>query len=198
MPPGGRPPLTRNVIAFNPPGGAPVLGAVVLDTSFVTDALLAGQSRHTVCLSYLSSLAVSGTMVFFNRLLELELAEVAYKVAIKERYGNKHARQMRTDGRALRRASRLADRLASQWEAALANFAWARAEVDDVVDEIPALMRRGLASYDAVHAATALKLGVAHLVTTDSGFGLVRQTDLTVVTEHSLLAACRRRRKRSI
>ena len=198
MSPGGRPPLTHNVVAFNPAGGAPVLAGVVLDTSFVADALLVGQPRHAPCLGFLSFLAVWGTTVYFNRLLELELAEVAYKVAIKVRFGTRRARQMRTDGRALRRASRLADRLAPNWEGALANFSWARAEIEDVVDELPALMRRGLASYDAVHAATALKLGVGHLVTTDSGFGLVRQPDLTIVTDQSLLVACRRHRKRSI
>ena len=81
---------------------------------------------------------------------------------------------------------------------ALANFTWACAGIEDVVDAYPLLMWRGLASYDAVHAATALKLGVGHLVTTDSGFGLVRQPDSTIVTDQSLLAACRRHRKRSI
>jgi predicted nucleic acid-binding protein len=164
----------------------------------VVDALLVAQPRHSVCNSYLASLALSGTEVYFNRLLELELAEVAYKVAVKERFGNSRARRMRTDGRALRRASRLAERLSSSWDGILANFTWARVEVQEVADEVPALMRRGLGSYDAVHAATALKLGVGHLVTTDSGFGLVREPDLTIVTDQSLLAACRRHRKRGL
>jgi predicted nucleic acid-binding protein len=136
--------------------------------------------------------------VYFNRLLDLELAEVAYKIAVKEQFGSRRARQMRSDGRALRRASRLAGKLSSSWDAVLDNFTWARAEVQDVTDEVPALMRRGLASYDAVHAATALRLGVGYLVTIDSGFGMVRQSDLTIVTEQTLLGACRRHRKRSI
>lgn len=121
---------------------------------------------------------MSDTEVYLNRFLNLELSEVAYKIATKERFGNNRARGMRATGPVLRRAGRLAERLPWSWDGILANFTWARAEVLEVADEVPSLMRRGLASYDAVHASTVLKLDVDHLVTTDSGFGLVRPSDL--------------------
>jgi hypothetical protein len=77
----------------------------------VVDAMLTGQTRHAEAYKYLLFLAVAGTNIFFNRLLELELAEASYKIAIKEQFNNKRARGMRTDGRALRRASRLCSNL---------------------------------------------------------------------------------------
>jgi len=84
--------------------------------------MLTGQPRHTDAYRDLLLLAVADTHIYFNRLLELELAEAAYKIAIKEQFGNKRARDMRTDGRALRRASRLAGRLATAWTGVLSNF----------------------------------------------------------------------------
>jgi predicted nucleic acid-binding protein len=80
----------------------------------------------------------------------------------------------------------------------LGNFSWGVVELHDVTDDVPALMQRGLGSYDAVHAATAMSLGIEHIVTTDSGFGLVKESDLTIVTHNSLLGATRRHRTRSI
>ena len=170
----------------------------MLDTSFVVDAMLTGQSRHADAYRYLLMLAIADTHIYFNRLLELELAEAAYKIAIKEQFGNKRARDMRTDGRALRRASRLAGRLSAAWDGVLSNFTWGIVELHEVAAEAPLFMERGLASYDAVHAASAISLGVEHLVTTDSGFGMVKETDLTIVTHSSLLGATRRHRTRSI
>lgn len=183
--------------AFDTASGTPP-DVVVLDTSFVVDALLTGQRRHADASGYLLTLAIADTRVYFNRLLELELAEAAYKIAIKEQFGRKRAVDMRTDGRALRRASRLAERLATEWRGLLDSFSWGIVELDDVAPEVPVLMRRGLASYDAVHAQTAIALGVEHLVTTDTGFGLVAQSDLTIVTHSSLLTVTRRYRTRSI
>lgn len=171
---------------------------VVLDTSFVVDALLVGQPRHPDAYRYLLLLAVAGTNVYFNRLLELELAEAAYKIAIKEQFGNRRARDMRTDGRALRRASRLVGRLITAWSGVLNTFTWGVVELRDVAPDVPTLMGRGLASYDAVHAQTAISLGVEHLVTTDSGFGMVAESDLTIITHSSLLSATRRHRTRNI
>jgi predicted nucleic acid-binding protein len=162
------------------------------------DAMLTGQPRHQAAYLYLAELAVNGTNIYFNRLLELELAEAAYKIAIREQFGSKRARDMRKDGRALRRANRLANNLSTAWTDVLTNFAWGVVELQDVSDKVQPLMRRGLGSYDAVHAATAMSLGVKHLVTTDNGFGMVRESDLTIVTHSSLLGATRRHRTRNI
>lgn len=187
----------RGVLAFDA-SPIPLPDAVVLDTSFVVDAMLTGQRRHTDANAYLLELAIAGTGVFFNRLLELELAEAAYKIAMKERFGNRRAAVMRTDGRALRRASRLVARVTSAWHAVLDSFSWGVVELSDVAGDVPVLMRRGLSSYDAVHAQSAISLGVRHLVTTDCGFGLVAPSDLTIVTHSSLLTATRRYRTRTM
>lgn len=106
----GDPPSCGIVLAFD---ASPRLlpDVVVLDTSFVVDALLTGQRGHKDANAYLLDPAMAGTRLYFNRLLELELAEAAYKIAMKERFGNRRAAVMRTDGRALRRASRLFTRV---------------------------------------------------------------------------------------
>ena len=160
--------------------------------------MLTGQPRHQAAYLYLAKLAANGTNIYFNRLLELELAEAAYNIAIREQFGSKRAGDMRRDGRALRRANRLVNNLSTAWSGVLTNFAWGVVELQDVSDNVQPLMRRGLGSYDAVHAATALSLGVKHFVTTDNGFGMVRESDLTILTHSSLLEATRRHRMRNI
>lgn len=182
---GGRRPLDRGVLPFDTPD-APLPPVVVLDTSFVIDALIPTQPLHRVCADYLKRLQSAQTAVAFNRLLELEVPEAAYKIALKERFGRNFLR-MRGDGRALRRAGRLADELERSWRDVLDTFRWAVVEVADVVDEVPGLMRRGLGSYDSAHAATAIVAGIEHLVTLDTGFGRADQADLTVLTDSSRL-----------
>jgi len=136
--------------------------------------------------------------LYFSRLLDLELAETAYRIALTERFGTKRHRAMRTDGRALRRAFRLTTQLQESWLAVLAASRWARVEVEVVMPDVPLLMARGLGSYDAVHAATAIAVGVNALVTLDKGFGLVREEDLVIVTDATYLRGCRQHRKRQI
>lgn len=197
MTPLGRLPLERGVVPFDI-DSPPLPSSVVLDTSFVVDAMLTGQNRHSDASDYLAALATAGTTIYFNRLLELEFAEAAYKIALRERFGGKRDRKMRSDGRALRRASRLYENLSSAWSGVLGAFTWGVIELHEVSRKVQPLMRRGLGSYDSVHAASALTIGVEYLVTTDSGFGLVRETDLKILTHSSLLVATRRHRQRNI
>jgi predicted nucleic acid-binding protein len=49
----------------------------------------------------------------------------------------------------------------------------------------------GLASYDAVHAATAIAARAEAIVTLDTGFALLPQSLLAVYTDRSRLASCR-------
>ena len=197
MVPRGRPPLERGVLAFDVPGLV-VPEAVVLDTSFVVEALLPSQPHYLGCRSFLERLMLSHALVVFNRLLELELAEAAYKIALKERFGKGGPMTMRGDGRALRRAARLAEEIKESWSDTLSVLAWRRVELDDVVELVPELMSRGLASYDAVHAATATVVGVGHIVTLDTGFGRTRESDLVILVDHSRLASCRKHRTRAV
>jgi predicted nucleic acid-binding protein len=54
----------------------------------------------------------------------------------------------------------------------------------------------GLASYDAVHAASAVAAGADAIVTIDTGFALLPSALLTVYTDRSRLASCRSKRPR--
>ena len=73
--------------------------AATLDTSFVVNALLPNETLHAQCSSYLQRLAQHGTTVYFNRLLEIELAEAAVKLALIEKHGRPNWRSARLDGR---------------------------------------------------------------------------------------------------
>lgn len=54
----------------------------------------------------------------------------------------------------------------------------------------------GLASYDALHAASAVAAGAQAIVTTDTGFAHLPSSLLTIYTDHSRLASCRNKRLR--
>ena len=52
----------------------------------------------------------------------------------------------------------------------------------------------GLASYDSVHAASAIVTGAEAMITTDTGFALLPSSLLAIYTDRSRLASCRRKR----
>lgn len=191
----GRRPLARGVHSLD----APTLDApdpVFLDTSFVVDALIATQPQHGPCLAFLERLAEAGSTIYFNRLLEIELAETAFRLALIDRFG-RHWMRARSDGRARNRAGRLVDEARDAWGGTLAAFPHVRIEVHEVASEVPALMRAyGLKSYDAVHAASALFAGVGTIVTLDVDFARLPVSTVTVITNSGRLAACRQRRPR--
>jgi predicted nucleic acid-binding protein len=54
----------------------------------------------------------------------------------------------------------------------------------------------GLASYDAVHAATAIEAGVPVMVTLDTHFASLPQRTLHVYTDAGRVIACRLKRPR--
>jgi len=56
----------------------------------------------------------------------------------------------------------------------------------------------GLASYDAVHAASAITAGADAIVTLDTGFALLPASLLTIYTDRSRLASCRSKRRRRV
>lgn len=165
---------------------------VVLDTSFVVETLLPNQPRHDECGGFLSRLVDEGVVVFFNRLLELELLETTYRLVLIERYGRGDWRRRRFDGRARRRASRLAQEMLDAWNAALSALNHGIVELDQVVTAVPGVMARyGLSSYDAVHAATAGRLRVRSLVTLDSGFAAVPASELELYVGTRQVSRCR-------
>ena len=62
------------------------------------------------------------TVIYFSRLLELELAEAAFKIALVEKYGDKAWKRKRSDGRVRRRAGRLSSKLMQSWGEILDTF----------------------------------------------------------------------------
>lgn len=86
-------------------------------------------------------------------------------------------------------------------DARLPRCDWGRAppriDVDQVIEEVSRLMRAyGLASYDAVHAATALRTDPVAIVTTDVGFSALPAANTTIFTDASRVARCRELRAR--
>ncbi len=69
---------------------------------------------------------------------------------------------------------------------------WLRVEVDEVSASVASDMQAwGLRSYDAIHARTALFVGVDALITSDSDFARVPASELQLIAPSSMLAAMR-------
>jgi predicted nucleic acid-binding protein len=194
----GRPPQPRGVFAFDAPGWKPP-EAVVLDTNVVAEALLSNQPEHTACRAVLRRFAAEGTTVVFSRLLEIELWEVVFNLALRERHPRKNLRHVRYDNRIRPRAARLLSQARKAWEQdVLGQLAWLRIEIDEVAATVPQLMQEyGFQSYDAVHAATLLTSGLVDFVTRDGGFAALPPDLATLHTTQARLAGTRARRRRA-
>lgn len=132
----------------------------------------------------------------FNRLLEVELHETLFNVALKERHGKRWA-SARYDGRVRRRAGRLLEAGAGAWSELLDSLSWSSVDLNEVVEDVPALMRSyGFRSYDAVHAASLAAAGLSDMATLDHGFAALPQSRLTLHTTDARVVTMRRRRVR--
>lgn len=150
---------------------------LLVDTCFVYSALGKLETHYEACREFLARATEHGTTLYFSELLEVELHEVAWKVALKERW-NKDWRRKRVDGRARRRAGRLSSGIMRGWNDLLRSFGHIRVEVSEVRDQYPAVMRRwGVASNDAIHVATAMYVDVPNIATHDTGLANVAQKD---------------------
>jgi predicted nucleic acid-binding protein len=119
--------------------------------------------------------------ITYSSLLELELIEAGYQVALRDQYG-KGWKQARDDGRARRRASRIAEDALAAWSELVA-LGFERVEASEVADAVPDLMHRyALGSYDAVHAATAFAVGADGLIALDTAFARLPKAALTIHT----------------
>jgi len=189
----GRPPLPRSVLSFESPDWvAPE--ALLLDTSVVVEALLPSQPGHLPCVAFFERLAGSDCTVVFNELLETELCEVLFNIALKERHG-KNWRKARYDGRVRRRAGRLLDAGLGAWNDLLNSLPWLSISLEEARPEAPGLMRRhGFQSYDAIHAATLFVANLRDFATLDHGFTAIPQSRLTIHTPSALVPTMRKRR----
>lgn len=192
MPPVGRRAAERNVYSFEGRLLAPP--ELVLDTSFVVDALVATQPRHAVCRAFLDAIRDSGSVVYFNTLLVVELWEAAYAIKLRGRHGGQWRRRRR-DRRSLRPAKALRDALDDAWRTALAGLSTVAVDVGEVVEAVPDFMSYGIGSSDAVHVATAAYLDVLPFVTLDYHFSLVPDSQLVLYVPQGRVGACRKRRQ---
>jgi len=192
---GRRPVVTRGVFAIEDQELL-LPDPIALDTSFVVEALIATQPLHGVCDAFLTRIDESGVTVVTSELLRVELAETAFAIAMKERWGGRW-RGHRTDGRSRPRAGRLLNHTLSRYDEILGSLPHISVRVGQVPSSVPGFMiDHGLASYDAVHAASAIAAGAQTIVTLDTGFALLPSAQLTVYTDRSRLASCRKKRAR--
>lgn len=134
----GRPPATRNVFAFDS-APSPLPNEVLLDTSYVVEALITTQPQHRSAVDFLVRLAEDDVAPRFSEMLELELAETAFQLALKERH-KRDWKRSRHDGRVRPRAARLMSGVADAWQEVLSYFDYTRVTIHDVVAEVPRLM----------------------------------------------------------
>jgi len=191
--PRGRPPATRRVLSIDAPELLPPRTAA-LDTSFVVEAVVETQPLHTVCARFAAHLVEAGTTVVTSELLEIELAEAAFAIALKQRWG-RNWRRHRADGRARRPARRLLAEVMTRLDELLSPVDHVAVPVGRIASSAATLMTSyGLASYDAVHASTAIAADAEAIVTLDTGFALLPQSLLAIYTDRSRLASCRAKR----
>jgi predicted nucleic acid-binding protein len=186
---------TRGVFAIEDP--ALVFPArVALDTSLMVRAVVETQPLPGICLAFLARLRAAGTTLVISDLLEAELAEAVFGLPLSERWG-RGWRRYRIDGRTRRPARKhMADARKKYWQL-IAPAEHVAAPISAVIDQAVSLMSDyGLASYDAVHAATAIAAGAEGIATTDAGFGLLPSSLLTIYTDRSRLVSCRAKRPR--
>jgi len=194
-PAAGRRPATRGVFAIEEPELL-LTDPIALDTSFVVEALIATQPLHRVCSAFLTRIGDSGVSVATSELLRVELAEAAFAIGLKERWGSQWRRH-RTDGRSRPRAGRLLNDTISRYDEILGTVTHISIRLGRVATAAITLMTDyGIASYDAVHAASAVAAGAEAIVTLDTGFALLPASLLTVYTDRSRLASCRGKRGR--
>lgn len=128
-------------------------------------------------------------------LLAVELAETAFAIALKERWGGRW-RGHRIDGRSRRPGTRLLNRI-TRYEALLSPVNHLPIPVRRVTVHARALMTGyGLASYDAVHAASAIAAGARAIVTLDTGFALLPSAEIAIYTDRTRVASCCNKRPR--
>ena len=146
---------------------------ILLDTSFVVAALVAGENEHDECLSFSEKLLTAGTVVLYSSILRAEYLN-AWRTLIHKGYlPSEPSPQIRMEMGSLpgdrRHWLRIADRLLYQF---LSNFYRREVRLNRrVMNSIVDLMGKyNLKSYDAIHLASAADVGCRELVSFDDHF----------------------------
>ena len=141
-------------------------------------------------------IAGSRSVVYFSDLIESELSEAAYSIATRELHGRKPKSKLRRDGRTRRRAKTLQRQLEGAWHETLGVLDWVSVQVGEVSAWVPTMMGYGLASNDAIHAATAAHADVRAMATLDFDYVRVPAKELTLYVRPDRVAASREERAR--
>lgn len=86
---GGQPRLPRGIVDINADSFEPP-DALVIDTSAVVEFLLSSQRAHEQWSVFFERCTGRGTLLVFNRLIETELYDALFNIALQERWG-RHA-----------------------------------------------------------------------------------------------------------
>lgn len=149
---------------------------VYLDTSIVVAAIALGSDHSIPSTTFCNDLAAAGTRVFFSQVLRLELSQAMLKLATRSRGVSPETRRnYRLDAWGTDRAVRerwirsriqlfetLLDRFASWQEIPFEPQLWQTS--------LDVMIASGLQSLDAIHVATAQRLGVGQIATADDHF----------------------------
>lgn len=119
--PRGRRPATHGVFAIE--DVELILPSVLaFDTSFVVEVLIETQPLHPVCSGFVERLIEADVTIVTSDLLDVELAEAAFAIALKRRWQGRW-RHHRGDGRARRPARSLLLEVTSRYETLLSSLA---------------------------------------------------------------------------
>jgi predicted nucleic acid-binding protein len=112
------------VVAFDAPSWDPP-AAVVVDTNVAAEALLRRESEHASCDEAFHRMSTAGTLVVFNRLLEVELSEVIFNHAVRSHTARSDIRHTRFLPTVRRAAATIFDEAMRDWQSLLQT--WSRA-----------------------------------------------------------------------
>ncbi len=94
---------------------------MLLDTSYAVETLIVSQPLHAAAVNFLIRLVNDDVRIRFSSMLELELVETAFQLALKENHPRDWKR-FRHDGRARPRGTRLMTGVKDAWASELNAF----------------------------------------------------------------------------
>jgi len=164
--------------------------AVVLERSFVLAALERTAPGHDAAAAFLEQMVAADTTVFFNDVLELQLQDVAFDLAV---------RQVRGAGtRSEASVSELARAMLARWQALITLTDAVYVELTPLLEDVMYYRERfGLPALDSVHAAMVMASDADGIATVDHAFGAVDPSLLPIFTPQQFVRCTRARRRSS-
>jgi len=162
--------------------------SIVLDQSFVVGALESSAPGHDAAAGFLERMVHSGTTMFFNDLLELQLQDAAFDLAQRE----VHAAGMRSKDQ----VSILARALLGRWQKLIESSEAVYVELPPLLEDSMYYQERfGLPAADSLHAAMVMASDADGIATIDQAFGAVDPSLLPVFTPAQFVRGTRARRR---